>query len=583
MRTGAQLLIAVLIATILFEQTALATQGVVAADNAIAAEVGLAVLEEGGSAVDAAIATSLAVCVVHSTSCGIGGGGFMVVYDAKEKKSFALDYREVAPAAASVDFYLEDGKYVRERSRKGAHAVGVPGEVAGLAAAHARFGRLPWSRLVAPAAKLARDGFPVSAHLARMLARKRDALAGEPLLAAVLLNDDGSAPKEGDTIRMTALADTLDAIGARGPEAFYTGPVARSIVARVESAGGVMTEKDLADYTPVWRDPLQTTYRGSTIHTMPPPSAGGTALVLALDTLSGMDVKALGLTSAERYHVFAEILQHAFADRAVGAGDPAFDEPLPRADGAQLLARIDRKRTHGPEFYGTTGAPAAGSPPNDAGTSHLSVIAPDGSAAATTTTINTAFGALLGAEASGVLLNNELDDFSFPGPNFWGVAPGKTNHIAPGKRPASSMTPTVAVRDGKAVVAVGASGGPLIISSTLEVLTNVLDFGLPPEAAVAAPRIHHQWQPQTLLVEGGVGPADRKALAALGHEIREIPSIAAVSLATAFPDVGAAGAGDPRKGGAARVGNRGDLGTSECEDGPDGKACPAAAVEASPP
>ncbi len=582
MRTGAHLLIAVLIATILFEQTARAAPGVVAAENAIAADVGLAVLDEGGSAVDAAIATSLAACVVHATSCGIGGGGFMVVYDAGTKKTVALDYREVAPAAVHEELYLEDGTYVRARSRRGPHAVGVPGEVAGLAAAHARFGRLPWRRLVAPAARLAREGFPVTEHMARMLERTREGLAQDPVLSKILLTDDGTPPSAGDTLRMTALADTLDAIAEKGPEAFYSGTVAASIAGSVRKAGGVMTTDDLARYEPVWRAPLETTYRGSTVYTMPPPSAGGTALVLALDALAGMNVKRLGPSSPERYHVFAEILQHAFADRAVASGDPAFDTPLPRADGAKVLARVDRTKTHGPEFYGTSGTGAA-APPDDAGTAHVSVIAPDGSAAAATTTINTAFGALLGARGSGVILNNELDDFSFPAPNFWGVAPGKTNHIAPGKRPASSMTPTIAVRDGRAVVAVGASGGPLIISATLEVLTNVLDFGMPPEAAVAAPRVHHQWQPQVLLVEPGVGAADRATLGALGHEIREIPGIAAVSLATAFPESGPAGAGDPRKGGAARVGNRGDHGRDGCQDDVDGEQpCPQAAREISP-
>ncbi len=571
-----------MIATILFGQTARADPGVVAAENAIAAEVGLAVLEEGGSAVDAAISTALAACVVHPTSCGIGGGGFMVVYDAAQKKSFALDYREVAPAAIREDLYLQDGTYVRERSRVGPHAIGVPGEIAGLAAAHARFGRLPWTRLVAPAVKLAREGFPVTAHMGRKLASMREGIARDPELASLLLNEDGSAPAEGERLRLTALANTLDAVAKKGPKAFYSGTVARSIAKSIQDAGGVMTEKDLADYEPVWREPLETTYRGSTVYTMPPPSAGGTALVLALDTLSGIDVKELGPSTAQRYHVFAEILQHAFADRAVASGDPAFDTPMPRADGARLLARIDRKQTHGPEYYGTSERAAAAPPTDDAGTAHISVIAPDGSAAAATTTINTAFGALLGARDTGIILNNELDDFSFPAPNFWGVAPGKTNHIAPRKRPASSMTPTIAARDGKAVVAVGASGGPLIISATLEVLTNVLDFGMPPEAAVAAPRVHHQWQPQMLLIEPGVSAANRDVLKALGHEIREIPGVAAVSLATAFPSRDPAGAGDARKGGAARVGKGGDREPDGCQDVDDSEPCPQGADEISP-
>ncbi len=576
----ASLLFAAWIATTPWAPETGSAAGVVAAENAAAAEVGIEVLDEGGSAVDAAIATTLAACVVHATSCGIGGGGFMVIFDAATKTATALDYREVAPAAAGVDLYLEDGTYVRERSRIGAHAVGVPGEIAGLVEAHRRYGRLPWKRLVAPAARLAREGFTVTPHMAHQLEAKRAALAADPELARLLLRPDGSAPGAGETLRLTALADTLDAIGEGGRDAFYRGPVARSIAQTIQDAGGVLTESDLAGYEPIWRAPLHATYRGRDVYTMPPPSAGGTALVLALDTLAGMDVQALGPSSPERWHLYAEILQHAFADRAVASGDPAFDTPLPRADGARLRERIDPRRTRAASTYGTHATAGAAPPPDDAGTGHVSVIAPDGSAVAATSTINTAFGALLGARGSGVILNNELDDFSFPAPNYWGVAPGKTNHIAPRKRPASSMTPTLAVEDGRTVVAVGASGGPLIISATLEVLTNVLDFGMPPEAAVAAPRIHHQWQPETLLVEPGIGPADRQALQALGHEIREIPGVAAVSLATALPQVGFAGAGDARKGGAARVGKRRDREANECQDDGGVEPCVPSAAEA---
>jgi gamma-glutamyltranspeptidase/glutathione hydrolase len=270
--------------------------------------------------------------------------------------------------------------------------------------------------------------------------------------------------------------------------------------------------------------------------------------VLALETLSGIDVAALGFASPTRWHLYAEVLKHAFADRARFAGDPAFDKPAPRPDGRRFRAKVSPIGTGDAHSYGTMTPP-----PNDAGTSHVSVIAPDGSAVACTTTINTTFGALLGARGTGILLNNELDDFSFPAPNLFGLSPGTSNRIAPGKRPASSMAPTVAVEDGHATVAVGASGGPLIISATLEVLSNVLDFGMPPEAAVAAPRVHHQWQPEVLLVEPGVPALDRQLLERLGHRVREIPGVAAVSLATARPRAGAAGSGDPRKGGAARV------------------------------
>lgn len=514
----------------------------VAADNPLAAEAGLAVLDEGGSAVDAAVATALAVCVVHPSSCGIGGGGFLVLYDGPSGRAFALDYRETAPARISPELYEEDGRYAPEKSRRGALAIGVPGEVAGLAAAHERFGRLPWRRVVEPALRLARDGFPVSAHLARRLRAQAEALAADPELRATYLDPAGEPWPEGALLRSTALAGTLERIADEGPRAFYSGPIAEAIARTVQERGGVLTVEDLASYRPLWRTPLAVGYRGARVFTMPAPS-GGPGLVLALRTLARYDVAALGVATPTRFHLFAEILQHVFADRALTSGDPAFDPPPPPVPDPPLAGRLSAVRTFPPEYYGTRRRP-----PADGGTSHLSVIAPDGSAVACTTTINTSFGSLVGVPGTGIVLNNEMDDFSFDAPNVFGLAPGPTNRIAPGKRPASSMTPTVAVRDGRGVVAVGASGGPLIVSATLEVLSNVLDFDLAPEAAVAASRIHHQWQPNLLLVEPGVRPIDRRALELLGHELREIPAIAAVSLATT-----AGGAGDPRKGGGARM------------------------------
>ncbi|HZR85149.1 MAG TPA: gamma-glutamyltransferase [Candidatus Binatia bacterium] len=525
-----------------------AADGAVAADSPLAAAAGAAVLAEGGSAVDAAIATALAVCVVHSSSCGIGGGGFMVVWDPARRHASALDYREVAPAAASAALYEPGGTYQPALSRTGALAIGVPGEIAGLAEAHRRFGRLPWARLVAPAARLARDGFPVSEHMARQIAHEADAIARDPELARTLLDASGKPPAAGATLRAAALADTLDAIAAAGPSAFYGGRIARAIVDEVQARGGVLSASDLERYRAVWREPLSVPYRGAEVYTMPPPSGGGPALVLALRTLSRYDVAALGADTPTRWQLFVEILKHAFAERAVAAGDPAFGARWPLPAVGIPADRLTASRTHGPDFYAGP-APAA----RDSGTSHVSVISNDGGAVACTTTINTSFGALVGVPGTGIALNNEIDDFSFDAPNLFHLPPGAANRIAPGKRPASSMTPTVAVRGGRAVVAVGASGGPLIVSATLEALTNVLDFGMPPEAAVAAPRVHHQWQPDVLLVEPGVRDVDRAALARLGHKPREIPGIAAVSLATAARSGEAAGAGDPRKGGGATI------------------------------
>jgi len=521
--------------------------GIVAADNPLAAAAGIAVLDEGGSAVDAAIATALAVCVVHPSSCGIGGGGFMVIFDRPSGRTVALDYRETAPRAARPELYEVDGKYASAKSRRGALAVGVPGEIAGLAAAHARYGRLPWSRLVAPAIALARDGFPVSPHPAARSKDHEKALAADPELRSMYLDPDGRPWTDGALLRVPAQAETLRRIADRGPRAFYTGPIATAIAETVQAAGGVLTIADLAAYKPVWRKPLEVPYRGARVFTMPPPSSGGPALVTALRTLERYDVAALGLSTPTRFHLFAEILKHTFADRARRSGDPGFDRLPPPPTGAPLRGRLHATHTMPPESYGALAPPA-----RDGGTSHLSVIAPDGSAVACTTTVNTAFGAHLAVPGTGIVLNNEIDDFSFAAPNLFGLAPSRSNEIAAGKRPASSMTPTVALQGGRAVVAVGASGGPLIVSATLQVLSNVLDFGLPPEAAVAAPRIHHQWQPDVLLVEPGVREIDRAVLTRLGHQMREIRAVAAASLATDLPgNVG--GAGDPRKGGGAAV------------------------------
>ncbi len=521
--------------------------GVVAAENPLAADVGADVLREGGSAVDAAVATAFAACVLEPSSCGIGGGGFLVLWDPAARRARALDFRETAPARTRADLYRDGDRAVVERSRRGGLAVGVPGEVAGLWEAHRRYGRLPWRRLVAPAARLARGGFPASEHLARQLTANAAALAAEPTLSAILLGAAGRPPARGTIVRNPDLATTLDAIGAAGPRAFYRGRVAAAIARAVRDSGGVLDVRDLASYRPRWREPLRVEYRGATVLTMPPPSGGGPALVTALRTLERHDVAALGVDSPTRWQLYAEILKHAFADRAQLAGDPDFGAPARRDAAAVPATRITAAATHPPGFYGT-----AAPPPPDSGTSHVSVLSADGGAAALTTTINTGFGALVGVPGTGIVLNNQIDDFSFDAPNLFGLVPGRANRIAPGKRPASSMTPTVAVRDGRPVVAVGASGGPLIVSATLEVLTNVLDFGLSPEAAVAAPRVHHQWQPDVLLVEPGVRPIDREALARIGHSLREAPMVAAVSIATSGAG-GFAGAGDPRKGGGAHL------------------------------
>jgi gamma-glutamyltranspeptidase/glutathione hydrolase len=520
--------------------------GVVAAEHPLAAEIGARVLSEGGSAVDAAIATSLAVCVVNPSSCGIGGGGFMLIFAPRPNQAYALDYRETAPRRLDEAMFTENGAYVAEKSRHGSLAVAVPGEIAGLAAAHRRFGRLAWSRLVEPAVRLARDGFPIGDHLAKQIQASSQPLAGDPELAAVFLDETGAPRKAGSLLRSPALATTLEQVAARGPDAFYAGRVARAIATTIAQRGGVLDAADLAAYRPRWRKPISTTYRGARIYTMPPPSGGGPALALALGVLDAYDVGALGADSPTRWHLFAEILKHSFADRAKLDGDPDFNPPLAAPQPGAVRARIRASQTLAPEAYGS-----AKQLRDDSGTSHISVIAPDGSAVACTTTINTGFGALMAAQGTGIVLNNEIDDFAFSAPNLFGLTPGRRNHVAPGKRPASSMTPTIVVENDRAVAALGGSGGPLIVSATLEVLSNLLDFHMQAQPAVAAPRVHDQWQPNVLLVEPGVREIDRLALARIGHDVRVGGPIAAVSLATGLPNEAMAGGSDQRKGGGA--------------------------------
>ncbi len=527
----------------------------VAAEHRLAAEAGIAMLEKGGNAVDAAIATSFAVCVVNPSSCGIGGGGFMLISMAGEGRTVALDYRETAPARAERDMYVRDGVAVAELSRRGGLAVAVPGEVAGLALAHRTYGTLPLAVVMEPAIRLARDGFAIEPHLAYEIATHSDGLKQDPYLAGTFLHADGSPLVAGEVLRQAPLAETLSRIAQQGPDAFYRGVVAEQIVGAVQAAGGVLSREDLAGYEPRWRVPISGLYRGYEVVSMPPPSSGGGVILAALGILRDDDLRALGHDSATIDHLLAETMKHVFADRASFYGDPDFI-PVPilsllsRPSTGALRRRIKAAQTFAPESYGSHTVTVH--PPYDGGTSHLSVMDAQGNAVSCTTTINTGFGALLGAGESGIILNNEMDDFSAqPGvPNIYGLVGSEANSIAPGKRPLSSMSPTIVFKKGVPVIALGASGGPLIITGTLQVLLNMVAFGMDAAAAVAAPRLHHQWIPATLFVEPGIPEKVRMALARAGHTVKELPAMAAVQVVRReggrFE-----GTADPRKGGAA--------------------------------
>jgi len=533
-----------------------ASRAMVAADHRLASAVGVEILRQGGNAVDAAAATSLAVCVVNPSSCGIGGGGFMLIHLARSGRTLALDYRETAPAAARPDMFVQDGKVVPELSRKGGLAVGVPGEVAGLAAAVERFGRLPWRQIVEPARRLAADGFAIETHLAQEIDRQQAAMREQPDLARTFLHADGSPLRTGEILRRPQLAATLGVIAQRGARAFYSGPIAAELVAAVQRDGGVMTLDDLARYRPIWREPLVGSYKGHEILTMPPPSSGGGVLLQVLGILRD-DVPQPGNPAGDA-HLLAEAMKHGFADRARFYGDPDFHPvPLPRLlapfNLRDLRARIAYDGTQPRDTYGSReGASAVAV--DDHGTSHLSVLDTEGNAVACTTTINTSFGALRMGGETGILLNNEMDDFSAqPGvPNLFGLVGAEANAVAARKRPLSSMTPTIVTKDGEVVLVAGGSGGPFIISGTLQVLLHMIDGNLTANDAVAAPRIHDQWMPPYLGVEPGITSGLRDTLASYGHPVKEIPSMGSIQAIRVYraPRL-LEGAADPRKGGEA--------------------------------
>ncbi len=524
----------------------------VAAEHGLASRAGVEILRLGGNAVDAAVATALAVGVVNPSSCGIGGGGFMVVFDRSSGQVAALDYREAAPLAAHRDLYVRDGEVVPGLSTEGGLAVAVPGEIAGAFAALQRFGSLPFSVVAGPALRLAREGFPIEEHLADSIARRSEAIGRHDPLARVLLRPDGSPLHLGERLRQPDLAKVLEAIGGGGAEVFYRGWVGQAIVASIVASGGVMTMEDLQRYRPRWRQPVRGELRGDRVYSMPPPSSGGGVLVSVLNTISHDNLEALEHNSPTYVHLLAESLKFAFAERAAHYGDPDFHAvPLMRLTSLAWARghrrRMSAARTFDPQHYGRsfTG--------DDAGTSHVSVIDGAGNAVALTTSINTGFGSKVLAAGTGIILNNTMDDFSArPGvPNAYGLIGSEANAIAPGKRPLSSMTPTVVVRDGEAVAVAGASGGPLIITATLQTLLASLIFELEAPAAVAAPRIHHQWMPPILFVEETMREIDDHPLRRLGHSIRRSGRGAAVQMIRRTADGWLEGASDPRKGGRA--------------------------------
>jgi gamma-glutamyltranspeptidase/glutathione hydrolase len=526
------------------DTSARAQHGMVVAETPEASAAGVEILREGGNAVDAACATALATGVTHAASCGIGGGGFMLIYLASTGKFYALDYRECAPMKATATMFFRDGKPDESLARNSALAIGVPGEVAGIDAALQRFGTMKFQQVAAPAIRLARDGFSLNAHLAREIARMKDRLKNDPGLASVFLKPDGSPPKPGDLIFEKKLADTLQKLGNKPVENFYHGPIADQLAQFIQAHGGIISAEDLASYHPIWREPLHRPYQGYEVYVMPPPSSGGVILEM-LGMLEPGHLGGLGVNSPPYLARLIEVMREGFIDRAK-YGDPAFVKvPI-----AELLSpqHINQARDRALHHKATPPTPAA----HDHGTANMVVADAEGNVVVLTTTINTPFGSKLMEPNLGIILNDEMDDFAVaPGvPNAFRLEGEPANEIAPGKRPLSSMAPTTVVKNGKPVLAVGGSGGPTIITGVLQVVLDVVDFHLKPRVSVDLPRIHEQAAPETVIIEEKMPDKTDAALKQMGYQLRVVPMLGAVGAIVIEPG-SLRGAGDPRKGGMA--------------------------------
>jgi gamma-glutamyltranspeptidase/glutathione hydrolase len=518
-----------------------------------ASRVAADILRDGGNAVDAAVAAAFTLSVTYPCAGSLGGGGFLL-YRSADGEYFALDFREVAPRALRAELFLDDdGHPIPERSKTGGLAVGVPGVVAGLAEAHRRWGTRPWKELLAPAISIAEEGLTISRWNAETLARRAEDLAEGPGTAE-LFTLNGAPLSEGDRLVQPELAATLRRIADNGSQGFYVGPTAEAVVRTVRQAGGVMEAEDLATYAPVLREPVQGSYRGYRVTSFPPPSSGGVVLLQILGMLERFDLADSGFGSSLTVHRMAEAERRAYADRSRWLGDPDFSETPVAAllDPGYLDSRAktikNRKAT--PSRKISPGQPAVAEATE---TTHLSVTDPDGGAVAMTITLNQWFGAAMVADGTGVVLNNEMDDFALaPGiPNLYGLVGGEANAPAGGKRPLSSMTPTIVEAPGggpRPFLVLGSPGGSTIISAVLQVLINVVDHDMPLQAAVNARRFHHQWLPDRIDHEPRAFPADVvKALEKRGHELHPRGPIANVSAIGLAEDGAWLGAADPRR------------------------------------
>ncbi len=533
-----------------------AGNGMVVAQEALAARVGVDILQKGGNAVDAAVAVGFALAVSYPRAGNIGGGGFMMIHRANGDNT-AIDYRETAPKAINARSFLDaQGNADPRKSRDSALAIGVPGTVAGLALAEEKYGsgRFTLAELIAPAIAMARDGIAFSDDRAESLPNEQARLARWPSTAKIFLRSDGSVLPLGDRLVQSDLAASLEAIARDGPRAFYEGPTAEKIATAVQAAGGVMTADDLKDYRAIERAPVRGTYRGYDIVSMPPPSSGGVELIEMLNILEGYDLAHAD--AAQELHLLVETMKRAYADRALFLGDPdSVSVPVARLISknyaAGWRATIDPARATPASEIRAGGTVM----PEGRNTTHFSIVDRFGNAVSNTYTLNFSYGVGLVAEGTGILLNNELDDFAAKpdAPNAYGLLGAEANEPGPGKRPLSSMTPTIVLQDGKPFLVTGSPGGSRIITAVLQVIVDVIDRGMDIASAVSAPRVHNQWMPDQVFAEPAL-PGDLvAALQARGDKVVPQRPFTSANSIEITPE-GFVGAADPRTRGALAIG-----------------------------
>lgn len=542
----------------------LARKGMVVSQDEFASAAGLEILKMGGNAIDAAVATGFALAVTHPQAGNLGGGGFMMIYLKSEDRVIALDYREMAPKAASRDMFLDqDGNVDNSRARFSIQSSGVPGTVMGLTEAQAKYGTLPLASVMAPAIRLAEDGVVVNWALSGSLARYQQRLSVDDASRKKFLKPDGSAYSQGELFKQPDLAATLKAIAQNGADGFYKGWVADRIVDTMKTQGGLISHEDLATYVAKEREPLRGSFRGYEVVTMPPPSSGGVHVLQMLNVLEGWGLKALGHNSAAYIHRLTETMKYAYADRSKYLGDPDFfDVPVSALMDKAYAATI-RDRIHLDRATPSTEiAPAPSLPDESKDTTHFSTMDAAGNMVSNTYTLNFSYGNGRTVAGAGFLLNNEMDDFSAKAgvPNGFGLLGGEANSIEPGKRPLSSMTPTLVFKDNQPFMATGSPGGSTIITAVLQIVLNATEFEMNAATATAQPRIHHQWFPDYLMLEPGHSVDTRRLLIAMGHNVEgaafggRLRVLGATMTIMRRSDGIIAGSADPRRPGAAAAG-----------------------------